>query len=133
MDVHSTISVCIHHHFFDMLHSLYCVPISTVGEFRLGKRVSLIKPESHYALLRGTKVQCCCHCPIGLPSDSVHNLLHVAPTTIASLYRKKQNDLLNTKVTGLGTVLAEQRLINQCCVEARNCWRFTFSPSQNFM
>jgi hypothetical protein len=73
-----------------MLHSLYCVPISTVGEFRLGIRVSLIKPESHYALLRGTKVQYCCHCPIGLPSGLVRHLLHVAPTTSAALYRKKK-------------------------------------------
>jgi hypothetical protein len=118
--------------FFDMLHSIYCVPISTVGEFRLGKHVSLIKPESHYALLRGKKVQCCCHCPIGLPSDLVRHLLHVAPTTNQP-YTGKKNYMLNTKVTGLGTVFAEKRLINQCCIEAQNCWRFTFSPSHNFM
>lgn len=80
-----------------MLHPLYCVPISTVGKFRLGKHVSLIKPESHYALLRGTKVQCCCHCPIGLPSDLVRHLLHVAPITSAALYQKK-NDMLTQKL-----------------------------------
>jgi len=110
-------SVCIHHHFLRccVLLAVYLYQLSVNFDwgtcFTHKTRITLC------TFFRGTKVHCCCHYPIRLPSDLVRHLLHVTPTTSAALYRKKSH--VNT--------LSEQRLTNQCCAETKNCWRFTFS------